>query len=261
MAVPVVNRGAQTDFERLVRESGLDPNNRWIGGYVEEVWRSGRHVFECADFALPTSGILEFGCNVGGTAIVLGLLGARVTAIDPNPTYVRIARANAARYGVQDRIEFLHVRDTRRLPFGDGTFHVVSCSSVLEYVAPGMLAETQREIDRVVAPGGIIVVTGTSNRLWPRYLPIRRPSERGVSPWRVRYGFGDYENLDRLGRGQAYLRARQRMARGRLLRGALLTANALSLAFGTSVGLLTPTISVTLRKLGRQGPRGQRTSA
>jgi SAM-dependent methyltransferase len=247
-----VNAAAHAKFERLVREAGLDPGNRWIGGYVDEVWRLGRHVFECAELTLPERAVLEFGCNVGATAIVLSLLGAHVTAIDPNPVYVGIARANAARYGVEDRIEFVHVVDTTRLPFSDTSFQVVSCSSVLEYVSPRVLAQTQREIDRVVAPGGIIVVTGTSNRLWPRYLPIRRPPERGVFPWRVRYGFGDYENLDRIGRGRAYLQARRRMARGRRLGAALTMANRVALACGTTLGLLTPTICVTLRK---RGPR------
>ncbi len=265
----VVSAAANREFERITREAGFDPDNRWVGGSVDEVWRRGRHLFECSDLGLPHCTLLEFGCNIGATAIVLALLGARITAIDPNPVYLRIARANAARYGVADRIEFVHMAEPTRLPFPDASFDLVTCTSVLEYVEPSILAHVQGEIDRVVRPGGIIVVAGTSNRLWPReilsgtwfinyiprgidrYLPTSKPRQRGVFPWRVRYGFGHYENLDRVDRGHAYLNARRRMYPARLPRLAFAAANAVALACGTTVGLLTSTICITLKKRER----------
>jgi hypothetical protein len=87
------------------------------------------------------------------------------------------------------------------------------CNSVLEYVAAEKLPAVKRAIDRVVRKGGLILVTGTSNRLWPRevhsrkwlsnYLPgaIDRMSgvavQRGIWPRAARYGFGSgYVNLD-----------------------------------------------------------------
>jgi SAM-dependent methyltransferase len=260
----IVDAAANRDFQRIAREAGLNPDNRWLGGYVDEVWRSGRHIFECSDFALSHRTVLEFGCNVGATAIVLALLGARPTAIEPNPVYLRIARANAARYGVADRIDFVHVADTTRLPFKDAAFDLVTCVSVLEFV--DHLAQVQHDIDRVLKPGGVIVISGTSNRLWPqevlshrwfinymprsidRYLPTSTPRQRGVFPWRVRYGFGRYENLDRLDRGRAYLEARRRMYPARVRSLAFAVANAVALTCGTTLGLLTPTISVRLKK-------------
>jgi ubiquinone/menaquinone biosynthesis C-methylase UbiE len=253
---------AQQRFERIAREAGYDPHDRWVGGYVDEVWNY-RHLYEASDLRVSDRVVLEFGCNFGATAIVLAMLGARVTAIDPSAAYLRIARANAERYEVAHRIDFVHVGDTTHLPFASETFDLVTCNSVLEYVEARDLTRVQREIDRVVRPGGIIVVSSTSNRLWPRevhvgswfsnYVPmwverwLRRPAlHRGVSPWRVRYGFGSYENLDRSDRGHAYMEARRRRGATPAIR----LINGLALACGTSLGLLTPNICVRLRKVG-----------
>jgi SAM-dependent methyltransferase len=124
-------------------------------------------------------------------------------------------------------------------------------------------ADVQREIDRVLKPGGLIFVLGTSNRLSPReihsrwwlinYIPERfdalifgdRKPQRGVAPWRVRHGFGPYENLDWLDHGRAYVEARSHFDPPQ--RG-LRLANWVSRRFGMTLGLLTPSISVTLRK-------------
>src|SRR5205823_3759267 len=46
--------------------------------------------------------VLEFGCNVGGTAIVFAHLGAAVTAVDIDPRTTALAQANALRYGAND---------------------------------------------------------------------------------------------------------------------------------------------------------------
>jgi SAM-dependent methyltransferase len=154
-------------------------------------------------------------------------LGAKVFAVDVALEYLELAHLNAKRYGIND-IEFLHVEDTRQLPFGNDCFDFVSCNSVLEYVDPGHLSSVQAEIGRTVKVGGRILVTGTSNRLWPKevhsekwlvnYLPrsidriFRLNLQRGTWPWKIRYGFGKhYENLDYNDRGRAFMVSRFRM--------------------------------------------------
>src|SRR5206468_301056 len=111
----------------------------------------------------------------------------------------------------------------------DHAFDRVVCNSVLEYVEAADLQNVQRELDRVLRPGGCIYVTATSNRLWPReshsrrwfsnYVPgwldavlaPRRGLQRGIWPWQVRYGFGDYENSDWSDGGAAYLQSHRAM--------------------------------------------------
>lgn len=207
----------------------LDPEDIWIGGYVDYEWQHLRPILQAYGVAVTGKQVLEFGSNVGASAIVFAQLGAHVQAVDVSTDYVELARCNAVRYGFES-IEFRHVADTRSLPFATGSVDLVSCNSVLEYVNPEHLAAVQREIDRVLKPGGLILVTGTSSRLWPRevhshawlvnyiprlierLLPLKQPLTRGVWPWTIRRGFGPgYRNLDAEDGGRAFLAARAAM--------------------------------------------------
>lgn len=173
--------------------------------------------------------ILEFGCNFGASAIVLAQLGVQVTAIDIDHEVIELAKANAAMYGFQERINFLHIQDTTPMPFDDAVFDIINYNSVLEYVPPPLLSSVQHEIDRVLKPNGLIIVTGTSNRLWPlemhsrkwlvNYVPAfldqllfsGKPIGKGVFPWDIRYGFGQYENVDFAEGGCSFMESKRRM--------------------------------------------------
>ena len=256
---------ARERFRSTARRMSLDPENPWIGGYVDYEWHHGRHVLECSGARISGARVLEFGCNLGATSIVLTTLGAAVTAVDVNPRYVELARLNAACYSLDQRIEFLHVPDTTRLPFVDDQFDLITCNSVLEYVPHAVVGAVQRELDRVLKPGGAIVIEGTSNRLCPwerhsrqwfvNYLPrfvdrfVARTFERGISPWQVRFGFGPgYSDAAMSDRGAAYFESRKRMGMSGPRMMVLRTLTRMLAPLHISVGLLTPTISVLLRK-------------
>jgi 2-polyprenyl-3-methyl-5-hydroxy-6-metoxy-1,4-benzoquinol methylase len=259
----VIHPAADARFRALVTSMGLDPDDAWIGSaYVDHEWRYGRHAF--AGASLEGRHVLEFGCNVGATAVVLAALGAHVTAVDVDERCVRIARLNAERYGIADRTTFHHLPDTRALPFAAGTFDVVSCNSVLEYVPDRHLAPVQQELDRVLRPGGNVVVLGTSNRAWPRelhsgifginYLPrglanrlARRPI-RSVSARRVRGGFRGYEDLSLIRDSSPFLVMKTRMGTSPRSLRLLATAGSALAPFGVSVGMLMPSLSLFLRK-------------
>jgi SAM-dependent methyltransferase len=237
-----------------------------VGGYVEYEWSHGRHVIESSGISLAGAKVLEFGCNVGATSIVLALLGARVTGIDVQPGVVGLASLNATRYGVGAVTDFLALADTRRLPFADQEFDMIVCNSVLEYIPRPIRRDVQQEMDRTLRRGGVVFVTGTSNRLWPRevhsgrwivnYLPeavdrLVRPSrsrQRGMWPWEIRQGWSGYENLDLHDRGRAYLTARRRMGASGTKYTVLCCATVTLATLGLWTGLLAPSMAVTLRK-------------
>lgn len=262
----VVDRSADERFREVAREAAFRPDDLWVGKYVEHEWEHDRHVFELLPEPIDGKRCLEFGCNMGATSIVLAHLGGEVDAIDVNPRLVEVAKANAARYGVASRVRYHHNGKPPALPFPDATFDVVTCNSVLEYVDHRILAPALREIDRVLKPGGLVVITATASRFSPRevhsgrwlvnYLPRwvdalvgNGPIQRGVWPWQLRFGFGrGYRNLDVADRGRAYAEARRRMGAAPLkCRIAAFLGRVLS-PFGLTVGLVAPNLSMTLKK-------------
>ncbi|EYF04155.1 Methyltransferase type 11 [Chondromyces apiculatus DSM 436] len=256
------------EADRLFRERALalgwNPDDVFVGGYVAWEWERSRHAFEAIFGSVRGLRVLELGCHLGATGIVLASLGAEVTGVDVSEKYVELAQRNADRHGLGDRVRVLHVEDTTRMPFESGAFDVVSCNSVLEYVPPELLASVQKEIDRVLAPGGYVVVLGTSNRLWPKethsarwlvsYVP--RALQRSVlgfrvesvSPFRLRAGFPGYRDLGLRDGGKLLMDLKTRMGVGGRRRQVLSAANRVLLPLGAHVGFVSPTITMILQK-------------
>jgi len=119
----------------------------------------------------PGDHALDLGCGAGRHAFELYRRGARVTAVDLNPTDIAQVRdmfaamAEAGEPGPGGTAVALR-GDARRLPFPDGAFAVVVLSEVLEHIPDdrAVMAEAQR----VLAPGGTLVVTVP--RWWPERI-------------------------------------------------------------------------------------------
>jgi|GEM_PF-894165 len=265
----LVSESAQRAFEAKARQMGLNPDGLWVGGYVDYEFDHLHPLLMAYGIHPEGWQVLEFGCHLGASAIVYAWLGAQVKAIDVSADWLELARLNAARYGIET-IEMIQLDDTRKLPYADASFDLVSCNSVLEYVDHRLLPGIMRELDRVLKPGGKILITGTGSRLWPvemrsrkwfrwfiNYVPRALDSwlgappqgfQRGLPPWQARYGFGPhYVNLDALDHGQAFLRARAMMnppndsGIGRVV-------VKLAQLLGIGPGLLMPNLSCLLQK-------------
>ena len=261
----VCDPNADRQFQQRVRQQ-YPQSYEFEGRYVEHEMTHIGHMF--ASGLCPVAGrdVLEFGCNIGATSIVLAHYGADVTAVDVSAESVDLARLNARRYEMTNRIRFRLIHPGQQLPFANNSFDVITCNSVLEYVRPELFAQVQRELDRVLRPGGLLLVFGTSNRLSPvephsgkwfvNYLPravdglAGKRVERGVSPWRLRRGFGEgYEDVlsGRAGTTQ-YIALKERMGMNGWRIRALRTAAPILAASGISLGLLLPYATVLLRK-------------
>lgn len=252
-------------FEEEARKMRLDPGGPWVGGYVGYEWEKLRPVLAAYEVDLHGQRVLEFGCNYGGSSIVLAFLGGDVDGIDVDAAAVALARRNAAaQYGRSD-IRLEYVADSRHLPFPDAQFDFVLCNSVLEYVSSEALAGVVTELQRVVKPEGRLFITGTSSRLavkevhsgrWlVNYLPrwLDRLSgwapQRGVDPFALRrLVAGGFHDEDAEDGGQRWLLARA-AAHGAASASKpfhLIAAAARLLRLGP--GWLTPNISVMLRR-------------
>lgn len=193
------NSAAQKQFESAAIAANMDPDDKWVGGYAEYEWDHLRRLLSCYDMDVADKKILELGCNVGGSSVVMAALGGQITAIDIDPDMVRIAQANIGRHNQTARAMAQHIKDTRTLPYDDASFDYIIANSVLEYVRPDQLEELIGELHRVLKSGGGLFICGTASRIVPKeihsgrwlvnYIPqfidriIGKRIQRGLSPY------------------------------------------------------------------------------
>jgi SAM-dependent methyltransferase len=240
-----------------------------IDQYVAWEWSRTRHILESPLIGMAGMDVLELGCNRGATSVVMASLGAHVWAVDIEPRWVEATRLTARRYGVAHRIVVARASMDAVLHFPDARFDRICCNSVLEYVADSLLLPLYKELDRVLRPGGILCILGTSNRLYPRevhshrwlvnYWPrswdklFRKDGShypRGVWPWDLWRAFPEYVDLDARDRSRTLLACRREMGESP---AKLAVMNALRLGAalaGVAVGVLFPSIQMTLQKPG-----------
>lgn len=115
-------------------------------------WFRGRRAVIAA--LLERSGVigpvrlLDAGCGTGGNLRAFGHLGT-ASGIDDSPEAVAVCHARGFPQVVQGTLD--------RLPYADAAFDLVLATDVLEHVDDDVAA--LRELRRVVAPSGVLVVT------------------------------------------------------------------------------------------------------
>ena len=114
---------------------------------------------------LPSAGlILDAGGGPGRYAIALCREGREVTLCDLAPGNIALAREQFAAEPAEVRAHLrdMHVADIRALPYPDGHFSAVLCLGGPLSHLPDVADREQavRELLRVTAPGGLVVLTG-----------------------------------------------------------------------------------------------------
>lgn len=97
--------------------------------------------------------VLDVGCGDGTYAIKAAECGAFVTALDVDPTMLDAAQARATEHGVSLAVCRGRAED---LPFEENSFDVVMAITVLCFSSDAPKAI--REMSRVLAPGGTIII-------------------------------------------------------------------------------------------------------
>jgi ribosomal protein L11 methyltransferase len=127
------------------------------------------------------STVLDVGCGSGVLAVGACVLGAaRAVAVDITPASVPITRANAASNGVANLINV----STTPLSQVDGQFDVVVAN-----ILASTLIELADDLVRVVAPSGVLIVSGVlANRhehVEAALQPLHRIHRETLDGWAV----------------------------------------------------------------------------
>lgn len=142
--------------------------------------------------------VLDFGCSYGVSAVVLRHHGAReVVGVEPDGRRVSAGSAMLAKAGITG-VTLHEVSDTRRLAFPDGEFQFVLANAVFEHIPQPRDAHL-REVWRVIARGGMLLLNETPNSYYPRevhttglwfngWLPEKAAYRRAVRRGRYQHG-------------------------------------------------------------------------
>lgn len=110
--------------------------------------------------------VLDIGSGMGGFLVAAALNGMHAVGIEPSAAYCRLTRLRGLRYGLTARV----IRGVgEALPCPDASFDIVLAQDILEHVRDP--DTTMREMKRVLAPGGVALVTVINRLAWrdPHY--------------------------------------------------------------------------------------------
>ncbi|HEX2232531.1 MAG TPA: methyltransferase domain-containing protein [Thermoleophilaceae bacterium] len=150
MSASTTKRDARRTFDRWAGSYERDPFSRVIA-------RLQREALEALDLR-EGDVLLDVGCGTGAAVRDAAKVVKRAVGVDLSPKMLESARDRAT--GVAG-VEFVQ-GDSEDLPFGDGEFTAVLCTTSLHHYPRPELAA--REIARVLASGGRVVIgDGTSD--------------------------------------------------------------------------------------------------
>jgi SAM-dependent methyltransferase len=110
---------------------------------------------ELAHVVAPPGPVADLGCGPGAHALALARRGYDVVGVDGSPRMVEVARARAARDGVDATFDVHDV--SAPLPFADASLGGVVAILVLQHLAHP--AAFVAEVRRCLRPGGHLLIT------------------------------------------------------------------------------------------------------
>jgi len=151
-----MNRFEQT-YQTLLSEEQGGWGGTFYGQRLLDWQRRLDEFSRSGDLPGPPAEILELGCGNGLAAYLLARKGYRVHGVDLSPTAVAWAEE---RFEAEGLIGHFRTADVASMPFyGDGSFGAVVDGNCLHYLVGADRARCLAEVDRVLVPGGIFVVS------------------------------------------------------------------------------------------------------
>lgn len=153
--------------------------------------------------SIPSARVLDVATGTGRFSLALAEMGLDVTAIDLTANMLQVARHRAK----HDQITGVHFRlaDARHLPFADDTFDAVVSMRFLHLIPEDMQGDLIREMQRVLRPGGLLIL-GFSSPLYGLCCGLIREVQRRyvrkemgegyLWPHRVKSKFGELEAIE-----------------------------------------------------------------
>lgn len=103
--------------------------------------------------------VLDAGCGSGRNSLFLAGAGMQVVGVDQSDGMLE--RAKAAVAETRCAVDLLQ-GELEALPFADGAFDVVICTSVLETMTREATSRAMQELGRVLKPAGYLLVVTTA---------------------------------------------------------------------------------------------------
>lgn len=142
--------------------------------------------------------VLDFGASYGLSAVALIEYGASyVWGVEPDADRVERGARWMASLGLSDQVKLSYVKDTRKLDAPDASFGFILANAVFEHI-PQPRAEYVRELWRVLAPRGTLLINETPNKYLPAdfhtlHLPLTNWLPSSLAH-RIGVALGRYRN-------------------------------------------------------------------
>lgn len=202
--------------------------NRAMTFGIDRLWRR-RAVRLMRD--IPHADVLDIATGTGDLAILMAerLDGSHVTGVDLSEGMIEIGRRKVAERGLDGRIS-LTTGDCLSLPFPDNSFDCITCAYGVRNFEN--LAAGYKEMERVLRPGGLLVVLELSTPQSPVVKPFYSLYTRFLIPTVGRMVSKDTRAYSYLPESIAPVPQREEMCR--VMRDAGLTdCRYIPLTFGT----------------------------
>jgi 2-polyprenyl-6-hydroxyphenyl methylase/3-demethylubiquinone-9 3-methyltransferase len=142
----------------------------YIRDWIDQHWSLDEH----SRRPLEGKTALDVGCGAGLLAEPLARLGAKVTAIDPTPELISVARDHAAGQGLDIDYRVSAVENL------DGKFDLITSMEVIEHTADPQ--QFLNDLAKRLAPNGLLMLSTPNATGWSKLITITLAEGFGAIP-------------------------------------------------------------------------------